>query len=323
MATFELADLDEQLASYRIVKACLMRGTVHLVTRRQYLAWRLALQPTLEQVVRRFCPRLWQRVDHERLIDAGHELIGDSDGLTRQEIGSGLSRQFPDAAPQDLAFAVRTLCCVVQRSADPRASTASAWIPHRTRYVLARSVVHEPMAPPDTGTEDLLRSFLRAFGPATAADATYWSGLTRLGHSLCAAADTVATTAMTAGAGRRVVPRFDVPTAGQDPRRAFVLPEFDSLYFGSVALPAELAAAKKRLLYGAALMHGSLVFDGCVVGQWQTPRDSQRPMLDVWQRLSPQATAEFERFASWYVDTSSTARPVRAFPTKNRRTPGR
>jgi hypothetical protein len=37
---FEQADLDATLQRHDLVKANLMRGTVHLVTRRQYRSWR-------------------------------------------------------------------------------------------------------------------------------------------------------------------------------------------------------------------------------------------------------------------------------------------
>ena len=47
----------------------------------------------------------------------------------------------------------------------------------RTAYVLAESVLGEPLGPAAEGIADLVRSYLAAFGPATAADFGYWSGL--------------------------------------------------------------------------------------------------------------------------------------------------
>lgn len=72
---FQQDELDGLLRSYQLVKANLLRGTVHLVTRRQYVAWRWALQPALERVVRQFCPRLWDRVDHDVLLREGRALM--------------------------------------------------------------------------------------------------------------------------------------------------------------------------------------------------------------------------------------------------------
>src|SRR3954454_24964729 len=101
-----LGDLDAALRSYRLVKANLMRGTVHLVTRRQYVAWRRCLQPMIERTVRGFSKGIWYVVDHDALLAAGTELLRAHDGLTRAEIGAALAERFPHEQPRRLGFAV-------------------------------------------------------------------------------------------------------------------------------------------------------------------------------------------------------------------------
>jgi hypothetical protein len=107
MVQFRQSELDSLLWSYELVKANLLRGTVHLVTRRQYGTWRAALQPVLEKAVRQFCPRL--QADRDEVIRCRTQLLGESAGLTRAEIGQRLAAAFPDADPKDLGFAVRML----------------------------------------------------------------------------------------------------------------------------------------------------------------------------------------------------------------------
>jgi hypothetical protein len=46
-------ELTDRMQSYELVKANVMRGTVHLLTLRQYWTWRTALEPTLRRMQRR------------------------------------------------------------------------------------------------------------------------------------------------------------------------------------------------------------------------------------------------------------------------------
>jgi hypothetical protein len=150
---------------------------------------------------------------------------------------------------------VRLLAPVVQ------AADASVWRPGHTRYILAESVLGPLDAlehDDEAGLANLLTAYLRAFGPATAADATYWSGRTGLEPALAAVPG--ATTS-----GRGVATRFDLPACEPNPpRRAFVLPEYDNIFFAHKE--SAFTKAKKRLIYTrSALMHGSLLVDGEVV----------------------------------------------------------
>lgn len=290
MADLRLDDLDRALADYQLVKANLMRGTVHLVTRRQYTTWRTALQPMLERAVRGFCPRLWGQVDHDALLRAGTELLRRHDGLTRTEIGNELVKAFPYPIPTELGFAVRLLLPVVQVADE------HAWRPGRTRYLLAEHAFDDPLTEPADGLADLMSAFLRAFGPATAADAGYWSGLTRLAPVLAAVGET---------AGGRT---FDVePVVEQDPRTAYVLPEFDNLYFCSKDTSSPLIAAKKRLVHPPGQMPGSLVTAGEVTADWSWNTRLGTVSLNPWRELAAAESEEFERFRSWVGDVERAA----------------
>lgn len=82
--------------------------------------------------------------------------------------------------------------------------------------------------------------------------------------------------------------------------RAFVLPEYDNVYFGHKHGPLKLA--RRRLIPNpATLMHGSLVCDGEVVASWRWRNGDVE--LDVWTSLPAAASEEFERFVDWYRRT--------------------
>jgi hypothetical protein len=293
---FRQESLDERLRDYRLVKANLMRGTVHLVTAHQFRAWRWALQPALRRTVRQFCPRLHLDADIDAVVGAGMELMARTDtGLTRADLTRQLAPSF-DADPQHCAFAVRLLAPVVQ-VADP-----SVWRPGHTRYILAESVLG-PLpgaadADNEAGLADLLTSYLGAFGPATAADATYWSGRTRLGAALAA-------TPGVTTSGRGAATRFDVDARGTTaPRRSAVLPEYDNIFFAHKQ--NAFTAAKTRLIHTkAAQMNGSVLADGQVVAAWRREPGSDELTLLPWvNELPGDAVAEFEEFRAFYSSTS-------------------
>lgn len=274
------------LGKYDLVRANLMRGTVHLVTRRQYVAWRSCLQPVAARMVRQYCPALWRAADMDGVLAAGRELLRTEAGLTRSEIGARLSAHFPGANPRDLGFAARMLLPVVEvADADP-------WTSSRTAYVLAETVLGQPLGAAAAGMADLARSFFAAFGPASAADFCYWSGLT----GAQAAPALRDAKLVVAQAGRRQV--FDV---GQPvdvaAREAFVLPEFDNLLFCRKNDPG-LAQAKRRLIYGSAQMHGCLLSSETVVADWSATRG--KLSRSDWQPLRPAVASEWEAFAQWY-----------------------
>jgi hypothetical protein len=270
VADYRHDDYLSLLQSYELVRANLMRGTAHLVTRRQYAAWRNCLQPIAERTVTQFCRGLWTVVGHDDLLDAGRNLLGSHPGLTRAEIGAHLAPSFPGASPKDLGFAIRMLLPVVEiADTDP-------WRSVRTAYVLAESVLGEALA--DDGTADLVSSFQRAYGPSTAADVSYWSGL-RIADMASDADDPVE----------------------EPPRPAFVLPEFDNVLFCRKNDP-ELAAAKKRLIYPPAKMYGSVVTDGTVAGHWAFERGT--PVRTDWQPPNRAVEAEWREFADWSASMS-------------------
>ena len=118
MSGFRQESLERAAARLPLVKANLMRGTVHLVTADQFRTWRAALQPALRRTVRQFCPRLHLAVDINAVVRKGIELLAAAEGgLTRAELARQLAPCF-DADPQECAFAVRLLAPVVQ-AADP------------------------------------------------------------------------------------------------------------------------------------------------------------------------------------------------------------
>lgn len=279
----DLRELDQHLLHYDLVRANLLRATVHLVTRRQFLTWRQALQPTLQRAVKQYCRGLLDRVDEAELLDAGRDLLARHDGLTRAQIGRGLHPRFSHAEPADLGFAIRMLLPVVEKPAP------SSWNAVGTRYVLADQVMDWQPASPQDGRHDLCRSFHRAFGPAQPTDFTYWSGVTGITTIWDEHSEDPATTAHSNRSGDR---------------RSIVLPEFDNIYFCRKSSPAPLYQAKKRPDFQPARMPGSLIHDHEVVATWVAAARTA-PVLTEWKPPSHDTRREWKRFTHWYLSNET------------------
>jgi hypothetical protein len=169
---FAPTTLTRALEGRRVVKATLMRGTLHLVSAEDYLALAPALQPSLEVLWRRYAPDA-DRADYGRLVRATLEFASEPrTGPELRDFVAGLVGVEPTAA-ENVWWRIRTNAPLLRLPPDgvwgggPRVwiGTAESW--------LGRA----PAADPDAATDLLVRRHLAAFGPARVADVCQWSGL--------------------------------------------------------------------------------------------------------------------------------------------------
>jgi Winged helix DNA-binding domain len=170
---FDPQELSALLAERRVVRAQLMRSTIHLVSARDHAVLRPLTKGVLAQVFKNgFLPRIGG-ADVDEVIAAGVELLR-ARPLTRAELGAALASRWPDAEPTALAHAVTFHTPLVQ--VPPRglwrASGQATW-------ALAEDWLGA-RADGASAPEGVLRRYLAAFGPATVADMRTWSGVTGL-----------------------------------------------------------------------------------------------------------------------------------------------
>lgn len=276
MGPGQTAKLDALCAAYEIVKINLMRGTVHMVTARQYWAWRPALAPLLKRNVAAFCRGLWDRVDYTELHNWGTDFVSDGRPVTRSDLGEAAAQRFVDADSTELGFALRMILPLVE--VPPR----TVWQPVRTTYIYAPTVMPGGPVSAREGLQDLVQSFARAFGPASTKDFRYWSGLTMSETS-------TSDPAVVEGAPANLVPP---PTT--------ILPEFDNIYFCRRTCDAPLYAAKKDPRLPPARMPGTLVSDGIISAHWTASKKSGL-RLTPWTDLNSAAIEMWDRFTAWYA----------------------
>jgi Winged helix DNA-binding domain len=140
LAGFERDALTRALEDRSVVRGSLLRGTQHMVTAADYLAWRPLLQPVLGRGVRTFA-RATAGIDPAELAATARRLLTERP-LTRPELGRLLAERWPDREPGPLAWTAQLLLPLVH---PPPSGTWGVHGP--TPFVLAESWLGRPWRP--------------------------------------------------------------------------------------------------------------------------------------------------------------------------------
>lgn len=237
-----------------LVHASLMRGTLHLVTRRDYRLLRPALLPALARYPRRYLRE--QAADLDGL--AARALAFAVEPRTRAEMAEFVG-------DEDTWFLVRCHAPFV-RVGD--------------RYVSA----DEPFAGPEEGLRHLVRRYLGAFGPATIADAAAWSGLQVAElRPVFGSLDLI----------RLEGGHYDLPDAprpdGDTAAPPRLLPRFDNLILSHADRTRVIADEHRKRVIRAGWVDAVFLVDGFVAGRWRLTRGKLE--LDPFAPLSRAARA--------------------------------
>ena len=271
LAGFEREALRSALQAREVVRATLMRGTLHLMTGRDYAAFRAPLQPILDQGFRMLGDRA-EGLDTEAVLPVAEALLL-AEPRTFNELRALLLAEFPDVNERALGFAVRMLVPLVMvPTSDPLG------FPSVARFTLAEPWLGTPLSDaPEPGP--LVRRYLAAFGPATAADVQTWSGLQGI-----AAVISELRPGLRVFRDERGRELFDIPDAprpGEDvdaPPR--FLPEFDSLVLAHADRTRIVADAHRPSLTTKNLrVRATFLWDGFVQGTWTAERKRKEATL--------------------------------------------
>jgi hypothetical protein len=174
LSAFTADDLSLLITKRAVLRAAVLRGTVHVVDAADYVAFRSLFTPLLTAVLETNFRRNLGAADLDEVARCARELLAGQP-LTRAQIGRALAPRWPDADPMALAYAATYLVPVVQ--VPPRGiwgkSAQATWTTAETWLAAAEAGPAKPV-------DELVLRYLAAFGPATVADIATWSGLTRL-----------------------------------------------------------------------------------------------------------------------------------------------
>jgi hypothetical protein len=182
--------------------------------------------------------------------------------LTFNELRPRLAEAFPDVEERSLGYAVRMTLPLVM------VPTADRWaFPADTPFTTTKAWLGEEPAK-RADPQALVRSYLRAFGPAGASDLQSWSGLKAMKDAFEGMRDEL----VELRAGRKAV--FDLPGAPRPPEDAVapprLLPEFDTLvlaYADRTRLVAD--EHRKGLVTKNLRIPATFLVDGMVAGTWK------------------------------------------------------
>jgi hypothetical protein len=281
---FRAETLSDALEERRAVRMTLLRGTLHLVTARDALGLRALVQPAIEGVIYGSSPlrKAVGCVDMDELLAALRGWLEERP-RKRAELVKEVAARWPDTDADSLGYAMYALPTVQvtprglwRRSGGPAFTTMQAWL----------GASPDPAA----DVETLVLRYLAAFGPATPADAQYWSGVSGLTEPF-----------------ERLRPRlrivrdedgrelFDVPrTPLPDPDvRAPVrfLPEYDNVTIGH---KDRTRIVPKGIPRFTEVGWGSVLADGMVAARWRLVESKVESRLRVepFRRLTREERAD-------------------------------
>ncbi len=284
---FDPAELAGLLTDRKVVRASLMRATIHLVTARDMATLRPLMEPVIQRMFWTGSPfgRAIKDVDTEALVSLVRDLIEERP-RTRAELRPLLAQRWPDH-DSDALSAIGYLLPVVQvpprgvwgQSGQATWTTAESW--------LGRPLDTEP------SIDDLVTRYLAGYGPAAVMDIQAWCGLTKLKEVV---------ERLRAGlrvyrdeAGRELFDVRDAPLPNADtPAPVRFLPEYDNSLLGYKDRTRMIGTKERSLLDSDILGNFStFLVDGFVAGRWKLTRErtAARITIEPVVRLSAPARA--------------------------------
>jgi hypothetical protein len=287
---FRRETLERAIRSGKVVKATVMRGTLHLVTERDYGMFFAALADMRAwadaeslELGTRLAPELRAMFDDgpltfQQVLERLATEHGIDDELTRRRTWF-VARKTGHVlhAPETALFTAR-----------PQALFTTVAVPALVETTLARA--------------ELVRRYLAAFGPASRADLADWSGL-RVSDVVDALDSLEPLRRFRDERGRELVdlPRAPLPDAGT-PAPVRFLPKWDNVLLGFAdrtrVLPEEY---RKTVIAKNGDVAQTFLVDGVVAGTWRQEKDKVKlaPFAPLPRPVRREAEDEAARLAEF------------------------
>ena len=288
---FRREQLERALLSRRVVRAVLMRGTIHLVSRADYHRFGAAVGAPP-----------WLRPEAAEVADMLHDAIRafGTEARTRTEVAEFLAQEHGIESPlaEAVWYGLRT------RGRLTHAPESGLWrTSGLTRYVALEDAPTEGA----TARAGLVRRYLAAFGPATRADIAEWSGLRvrELEEPL------EALEPLTRFRDERGRELLDLPRAPRPAADAIApvrfMPRFDNLVLSHKDRTRVLAEEHRAGVIEGGWVKSTFLVDGFVAGVWEV--DDGRVRLEEFVHLSRTRRAELAdeaaRLSAWLGPAAS------------------
>jgi len=279
LEAFERDELTTALRRRQLVKALLQRGTLHVATPGQYWA--------ITTVRRRLAASLWPpsyeaRLPSARIAELAELVLAELDGreLTFKEIQALLEPHAREGVPP--TFLWRR---VQGHSSVVHVPPSGIWgYGGHGVYTAADGKVRGAPPEPDAAFDELVRTYLAAYGPATKQDIGQWAGVPRL-KPIAESLDRLRLRTF-AGEDGKVL--YDLPRAAlpdpETPAPPRLVPRFDNLVLSHADRSRVLGdIPPSRIVTKNGLVHATILVDGFVAGTWQL--EQGRVVLEPFGKL--------------------------------------
>jgi hypothetical protein len=274
LAQFTPGDLMTLRDQGVVVRAALLRSTLHWVSAADYRWMRPVIQPALERAWQGFFGARKSGIEIAPLCEAALEILS-AGPVSLNFLSEGLLKTFPHWNKEAMEYGVRTHLPLVQ------VPPAGAWKGGTAaRYQLVEA---DKSADP----QRLVRRYLAAFGPASAADVAAWAGYSGIRKTMEAMAEELV--AYRSEDGRTL---YDLPgvTLAEGPVPIRFVAELDNLILAHAdrsRIVPELHRKKVFLTAGRVL--ATILIDGFVGGVWKVEREKKVARLRIELFAEPKA----------------------------------
>ena len=311
LARFEREELTRPIDRREIVKATLMRATLHLVSSREYPAYSLA---TMEGRFGAWRPPGGPALAELDKLHRGVMTFAGKTPRTRAEIEEFAAGHLPPSAAKNERLRNWFSWAAIATSGLVWDATGAHFEHRQLGRHIAPPANLRKTPKPDAAYALLVRRHLGAFGPATVADIATWSSI-RVPNIRAAIAAMKGLRRFTDERGRELIDLSRSPRPSADgvaPPR--FLARFDAAILGHAApertrvLPEEY---RKAVIFSAEVWPTFLI-DGFVAGRWTIAVSPKEAVVELkpFKRLAKADRAalieEGERLVRFYAPESKT-----------------
>jgi hypothetical protein len=258
---FDPLTLSATLESRETTRILLMRGTIHLVSAQDALTLRPFIQPLLtKQCKNADWGNNFPQERYDEVVKLTYATLADGP-LAAKALGEALAKVFTDRSPSDATNLAKALAPLVQipprglwkRSGGQTYVTVEEWLGTEL---------------PDPDVAEIVRRYLRAFGPATAADVTAWSGATGMAPVFKALGDELVTLEVQ---GKKVFDLAGLELADEEtPAPVRLLGKYDNVWLSHAGRDRVTTPERRKRWMGLNGGMAETVFvDGMLEGLWR------------------------------------------------------
>ena len=292
---FRHEDLTQLITDRELIRATSMRGTLHLHTADDMIGIRSLVSPFLQQMWRSNFQKRFGDHDPGKVIAAGRKLL-DKGSMSAGDLNKALLAKFPGGEAIALSVLLQVHDILVQipptriwgNSSAPILTRIENWVPEPH---------NRPMA-----LRDLVRRYIRAFGPVNAADMATWSRLTRIGPEFEAIKKELVT--FEDVDGRTLYDFPDAPRPQADtPAPIRFLPLYDNVYLGYENRRRMLSEETAHLINMFQNFKPAVLIDGTANAGWTISVKKGEAVLEIepYRKLLKREMREIEAEGSAFL----------------------